>query len=174
MRQHAPRLHPAVDSAAYPVLFHLAAEPRRVSALADCVHSDVSTVSRQVSTLVTHGLLEKVTDPDDRRAQVVRLSDEGQALLARIQQYRHEWFTALLQGWTTEEASDFADHLERFGSTLQAAREVAIGRAPADPGTASTTDSPSAPGPTTTTDTATATSAREATAPRATTPQKAN
>ena len=34
VRLHAPRLHPAVDTMAYPVLFNLAAEERRVSALA--------------------------------------------------------------------------------------------------------------------------------------------
>ena len=34
-----------------------------MSLLAEHVYSDVSTVSRQVTTLVSHGLLEKVTDP---------------------------------------------------------------------------------------------------------------
>src|SRR6478752_5374186 len=84
VRQHAPRIHPAVDATAYPILFNLAAEPRRVSVLADCIHSDVSTVSRQVSTLEAHGLVDKGSDPDDGRAPVVRLSEEGQSLLAGI------------------------------------------------------------------------------------------
>lgn len=123
VRQHAPRIHPAVDATAYPVLFNLAAEPRRVSALADCVHSDVSTVSRQVSSLVGHGLLEKVSDPDDGRAQVVRLSEEGQSLLADIVQQRTEWFRALMDDWTPQEASDFAACLERFGAALEASGE---------------------------------------------------
>jgi DNA-binding MarR family transcriptional regulator len=123
VRQHAPRIHPAVDATAYPVLFNLAAEPRRVSALADCVHSDVSTVSRQVSTLVGHGLLEKLSDPDDGRAQVVRLSDEGQALLADIAQQRTEWFRTLMDDWTPEQASEFAACLERFGAAVEASGE---------------------------------------------------
>ena len=123
IRQHAPRIHPAVDATAYPVLFNLAAEPRRVSALADCVHSDVSTVSRQVSTLVGHGLLEKVSDPDDGRAQVVRLSDEGQALLADIAQQRTEWFRTLMDDWTPEQAAGFAAGLERFGAAVEASGE---------------------------------------------------
>ncbi|WP_270888765.1 MarR family winged helix-turn-helix transcriptional regulator [Pedococcus sp. 5OH_020] len=128
MRHHAPRIHPAVDAAAYPLLFNLAAEPRRVSALADCVHSDVSTVSRQVSTLVGHGLLEKLSDPDDGRAQVVRLSDEGHELLSRIQQHRNAWFGELLSDWTVDEAAAFAAQLERFAATLEGAREQATGR----------------------------------------------
>jgi DNA-binding MarR family transcriptional regulator len=140
LRQHAPRIHPAVDTAAYPVLFHLAAEPKRVSVLAECVHSDVSTVSRQVSTLVGHGLLEKVSDPDDRRAQVVRLSDDGESLLAEIQQQRNTWFADLMHGWTEDEAEEFATHLERFVTTLEAAREEASGRRPHVPPATATTD----------------------------------
>jgi DNA-binding MarR family transcriptional regulator len=142
-RQHAPRIHPAVDATAYPILFNLAAEPRRVSVLADCIHSDVSTVSRQVSTLVGHGLLEKVSDPDDGRAQVVRLSKEGQSLLAGLAQQRTEWFRTLMDTWTAEEAIGFAACLERFGEALEASREHPFAARPPEPSiTTSTTTSP--------------------------------
>ena len=80
LRQHAPRLHPGVDTASYPILFNLQDGPRRVSDLAGCVHSDVSTVSRQVSGLVTHALVEKVPDPQDGRAQVLSLTPSGRDL----------------------------------------------------------------------------------------------
>jgi DNA-binding MarR family transcriptional regulator len=63
MGTHAPKVHPGVEPASYPILFSLTAGPQRVSLLAEHVYSDVSTVSRQVTTLVSHGLLEKVTDP---------------------------------------------------------------------------------------------------------------
>ena len=146
MKVHAPRLHPAVDATSYPLLFNLLTEPRRVSALAEVIHSDVSTVSRQVSTLVGHGLLDKVSDPEDGRAQVVRLSDEGVALLRAIQQQRNEWFRELMDDWTPDQASDFAAHLERFGSALETNRESLLRRrAPqptpvAAPGDTSTTE----------------------------------
>jgi DNA-binding MarR family transcriptional regulator len=133
MRQHAPRVHPAVDSTAYPILFTLADEPHRVSALAELVHSDVSTVSRQVSALVTHGLLDKVSDPDDGRAQVVRLSPEGEALVERIRADRNEWFRTLLDDWTPDDARTFATHLERFGDALESSRELHLRRRPDHP-----------------------------------------
>ena len=75
-RQHAPRYHPGLDAGAYPVLFNLATGPKRVSELAECVHSDISTVSRQASTLVALGIAKKVTDPSDGRAQVITITDE--------------------------------------------------------------------------------------------------
>jgi len=124
IRQRAPRLHPAVDTLAHPLLFNLAQGERRVSALAECIHSDISTTSRQVSTLVGHGLLEKVSDPGDRRAQVVRLSPEGHDLLSRLQQERVAWFEQVLEGWTTEEAGAFADQLERFTAALERSRPL--------------------------------------------------
>ena len=122
-RQQSPRAHPQVDPMAYPLLFNLKAAPMRVSALAELLHSDISTVSRQVSTLEVHGLVDKVSDPADGRAQVVQLSEEGTRLLARIQQSRTEWFRELMGDWTPEEASDFAGHLERFGADLERHRK---------------------------------------------------
>ena len=139
MKLHAPRLHPAVDATAYPLLFTLVTEPHRVSALAELIHSEVSTVSRQVSTLVGHGLLEKVSDPEDGRAQVVRLSDEGHTLLKAIQQQRNEWFLELMDGWTPDQASDFAAHLERFGSALETNLESLLRRRAPQPTPAATT-----------------------------------
>ena len=82
-RQQAPRHHPQVDPMAYPLLFNLKASPLRVSALAEAVHSDVSTVSRQVTTLVELGFVTRGPDPDDGRAQALTLTDEGNALLHR-------------------------------------------------------------------------------------------
>lgn len=154
-RQHAPRIHPAVDATAYPILFNLAAEPRRVSVLAECIHSDVSTVSRQVSTLVGHGLLEKVSDPDDGRAQVVRLSAEGESLLGGLAQQRTDWFRHLMDNWTAEEAAAFAAFLERFGEALEHSREHPFAPRPAEPSTTSSAQTISSSTITSTTSTTT-------------------
>jgi DNA-binding MarR family transcriptional regulator len=135
-RQHAPRVHPAVDAMAYPILFNLLGEPRRVSALAECVHSDISTVSRQVSHLVGHGLLEKVADPDDRRAQVVTLSEEGRSLLEELKVIRTAWLQAMLHDWSQEDAEAFQGYIERFTAGLEESRTRLRGQTP-DSSTAS-------------------------------------
>jgi len=123
MRQHAPKLHPGVEPASYPILFNLAEEPRRVSLLADCVHSDVSTVSRQVTMLVSHGLLDKVADPLDGRAYMVSLSAEGAELVERLKAGRGEWFRQMLQDWDPADAEAFHRHLERFASSFEASKD---------------------------------------------------
>lgn len=122
MRQHAPRVHPGVEPASYPILFNLIAGPQRVSLLAEHVYSDVSTVSRQVTTLVSHGLLEKVTDPHDGRACMVSLSTEGRALVERLKAIRGQWFRHLLQDWEPVDAEAFGEYLERFATSVEASK----------------------------------------------------
>jgi DNA-binding MarR family transcriptional regulator len=119
MRQHAPKVHPGVEPASYPILFNLGAGPQRVSLLAEHVYSDVSTVSRQVSTLVSHGVLEKVTDPQDGRACMVSLSDEGVALVEHLKASRGEWFRQLLHDWEPGDAQAFGDYLEQFAASFE-------------------------------------------------------
>ena len=124
LRQHAPKLHPGVEPGSYPILFNLVAEPRRVSQLADCVHSDVSTVSRQVTTLVSHGLLDKVADAQDGRAFMVSLSEEGAELVERLKVSRGEWFRAMLQDWEPADAEAFGDYLERFATSFESSKDL--------------------------------------------------
>lgn len=124
LRQHAPKLHPGVEPASYPILFNLVDGPRRVSLLADCVHSDVSTVSRQVTMLVSHGLLEKVADSQDGRAFVVSLSTEGVDLVERLKTSRGEWFCRMLHDWDPADAEAFGDYLERFAASFDASKDL--------------------------------------------------
>jgi DNA-binding MarR family transcriptional regulator len=124
LRQHAPKIHPGVEPASYPLLFNLVDGPRRVSLLADCVHSDVSTVSRQVTMLVSHGLLEKVADTQDGRAFVVSLSTEGVDLVERLKASRGEWFCRMLHDWDPADAEAFGDYLERFAASFDASKDL--------------------------------------------------
>jgi DNA-binding MarR family transcriptional regulator len=120
VRQHAPRQHPQVDPMAYPVLFNLRTGPLRVSALADLLHSDVSTVSRQVSTLVDLGFVTRGPDPDDGRAQALTLTAEGEALLVAIRDSRDTWIRGLLADWDDDDVATFSTHLRHFASNLEA------------------------------------------------------
>ncbi|MDQ2781484.1 MAG: MarR family transcriptional regulator [Actinomycetota bacterium] len=120
MRHHAPRQHAAVDPSHYALLFSVSGEPRRVSAVAESIHSDVSTVSRQVSHLVQHGLLEKIGDPDDGRAQLLSLSPMGREVIEKLIRGRGEWFEQILTSWSDDDAQTFEHYLARFGDDLEA------------------------------------------------------
>lgn len=118
LRHHMPRFHPAIDASSYPVLITLKQGDQRVSEIAGCIHSDISTVSRQVSHLVSAGVAEKVSDPDDGRAQVVRLTEGGREAIAQLSEGRTEWIRSLLEGWTNQEVKEFSSYLARFDEAL--------------------------------------------------------
>jgi len=120
-KHSAPRLEDGVDVTAYPVLFLVAgAGTVRISELATTLHNDVSTVSRQVSALVTSGLLEKSADPNDGRAWVVSLTDRGREALVRIQSSRAAWFQGLLTDWDGPCTTEFVHRLRELGDALDA------------------------------------------------------
>ena len=119
MKHQAPRQHPAVDPSHYPVLFCLSGTPQRVSGVAESIHSDVSTVSRQVSHLVQHGLIEKIGDPDDGRAQLLSLSPSGGEVIDKLVRGRGQWFGELLASWTDDDVRAFDAYLTRFGTDLE-------------------------------------------------------
>ncbi len=124
MKQHAPRYHEQVEPAAYPVLFNLVDGPRRVSALADCIHSDVSTVSRQVTGLAAHGFVAKIPDPADGRAAMVSLSDAGNELVDRMKAGRGQWLQRVLADWDPAEAEQLIERLQQFTRSFEHAKEA--------------------------------------------------
>src|SRR5262245_13537977 len=91
----AADVHPDLDSAAYAVLVtvrDLAASGggARGSDLSDVLRLHKSTMSRNLATLETLGLIERIPDPDDSRARQVRLTTQGQAALERSVEGRRE------------------------------------------------------------------------------------
>lgn len=118
-RAVAPTVRAGLDTVAYPVMFEVhRAGPVGISDVASTLHSDISTVSRQVSGLVAHGLLEKRPDPTDGRATLVSLTTEGQLALEQMQVSRGLWFQGLLTDWSGHEAENFTANLHRLGDAL--------------------------------------------------------
>ena len=111
----AAELHPDLDGAAYGLLALLQdAGPLRASDLVARLGLDKSTVSRQLSTLVGLGLVDREADPGDGRAQVLRPSAEGAARLARIREARRARWESDLADWPVEDVASLAGLLGRF------------------------------------------------------------
>jgi DNA-binding MarR family transcriptional regulator len=92
----------------------------RVSEVAECLHSDPSTVSRQVAALVRDGLLERRADPGDGRASLLALTEKADAVLAEHDQIRLEHFANVLDGWSATDLRRFATMLRRFTAAYEA------------------------------------------------------
>jgi DNA-binding MarR family transcriptional regulator len=91
----------------------------RTTALAASVHSDLSTVSRQTTSLVAAGLLERRSDPVDGRASLLALTPAGQAATAEHDWARADFYAQVLDGWTPAELRQFGALLARFTASYE-------------------------------------------------------
>jgi DNA-binding MarR family transcriptional regulator len=104
-----------VDRSAIVLLKTLAMHgPRRSSELATAVHSDPSTVSRQVAGLVRDGLVERQADPEDGRASVLVPTERGLELLAEQRRRLGLALAQVVRNWEPGELTRFLELLERF------------------------------------------------------------
>ncbi|WP_199443963.1 MarR family winged helix-turn-helix transcriptional regulator [Umezawaea beigongshangensis] len=123
-----------MDKASFVLLATLATlGPSRSSTLAEAVFSDPSTVSRQVAALVKDGLVERRADPDDGRASVLAVTDDGTRLLAERRRWRNEGMVRLLAHWSAEDLEVFTEHFERFVHDFEGAVPVFIAERGAGP-----------------------------------------
>lgn len=88
----------------------------RSSALAEAVHSDPSTISRQVATLVKAGLVERRADREDGRASLLAVSEEGRRLVRRQRAHRDAAYARMIAHWPDTDRVRFVELLERFVS----------------------------------------------------------
>lgn len=118
---HAVRRGAADPSASMPILTRLmAAGPMRSCDLAHQLHLDQSTVSRHVAALSAEGLVARTPQQDDRRAQLVELTDAGsQAARAQVAA-RVQQFEAVLATWPDADVESFARLLASFTTGLSA------------------------------------------------------
>ncbi len=102
--------------------------PMRAGALAECLRSDPSTVSRQVAPLVKSGLLERRADPDDGRASLLVLTPKADAVLADHDRARLEYFAEIVADWSDTDLEQFAAMLHRFTDGYAAFNDTWITR----------------------------------------------
>jgi DNA-binding MarR family transcriptional regulator len=112
---HAQMAKSGMDRPAFVLLAVLVTEgPLRSSVLADAVHADASTVSRQVAQLVKDGLVERRADPQDGRATVLAATAGGVELLERQRRNRNLAIGRILASWPLEDRRRLAELFERF------------------------------------------------------------
>ena len=71
--------------AQYKIMEYLmVSQPVTLSEISECIHMSMPNTSRELRKLTDKGLCEKVTDPQDRRKQLIRLSDQGSTLMEEI------------------------------------------------------------------------------------------
>jgi len=104
-----------VEYAAFGLLAHLVTEgPKRTTALAESVHADPSTVSRQTAALVRHGLLERRPDPEDGRASILAATPDGERVFHEHRTEHCVRMADILAGWPVADVQRLTNLLTRL------------------------------------------------------------
>ncbi|AYF79056.1 MarR family transcriptional regulator [Nocardia yunnanensis] len=125
-----------LDRASVPLLRLLADadEPMRLGELATRLDVEAPHVTRQIQRLEKSGYVERVADPDDRRAQLARPTDSGRRAMEAVRQVMRGWMRDALADWSSADlkalavlnhrmVDDFLDHAEIIGDFGATARE---------------------------------------------------
>jgi DNA-binding MarR family transcriptional regulator len=115
------------------VLLRLLADggEQRLGVLACALELDASVVSRRVTVLEEAGLLVRRADPEDRRAQLVVLTDAGAEALRRHQEARAEWMAEALSHRSDDEVARIVGDLRGLLTDLHRIPVPGRQRAPA-------------------------------------------
>jgi DNA-binding MarR family transcriptional regulator len=98
----------------------LAAHPLRIGELAERQQVAGPHVTRTVASLERHGMVHRVVDPDDQRARLVELTDEGAAAADRYVQTVFGFFADVLGDWSDDDRRHLGALLRRLVDDITA------------------------------------------------------
>lgn len=81
---------------------------------------DHSGASRMVAAAAAKGFVERTRAASDARRSVLRLTDEGHALLEASHRWQRQTFLELTAAWGEEEREQFAGYLRRLATEVGA------------------------------------------------------
>jgi DNA-binding MarR family transcriptional regulator len=112
-----------LDPAAAQLLAWLVKQgPSRQGELAECAFLDPSTVSRRISQLVRHGLVERRADQVDGRAIRLHPTVRGQQLYEAIVARRERMLAEVLAGWSGPDLAALRLLLHHFNNDFETHR----------------------------------------------------
>ncbi|WP_068249467.1 MarR family winged helix-turn-helix transcriptional regulator [Janibacter corallicola] len=91
---------------------------QRTSQLAEALGNDASTISRRLTWLESHGLVERLPDPSDGRASIVRLAAAGSDALAVERTARTGLLAEMLVDWPEEDLVELARLIDKLAIDL--------------------------------------------------------
>ena len=92
--------------------------PASTNALAQALHLDASTVTRQIAPLERGGLIERCPDPADGRSSTIALTAEGRRAMCGVEAERRRCIEELVSDWDSAEQDGLAASLTRLNSSL--------------------------------------------------------
>lgn len=119
--RHLVDIHPKLDYGNFAFLLAIVDAPDgiRGSELAEDLGVHKSTASRAVATLERLGLVTRVPDPDDGRAQLLVAEPVATERVGAYRRMSHDRLLTLLDDWSSDEIVSFARSLTRLNDRAE-------------------------------------------------------
>ena len=91
--------------------------------LSKAVNLDISTMTRMVDQLVEKGLVERQTDPKDRRVVRVGLTENGAELRKKLEDALQSFYTSSLNDFPKKEQGEILRNLQHLNEAISASLE---------------------------------------------------
>jgi DNA-binding MarR family transcriptional regulator len=99
---------------------HAAGPDAAVGDVARQLGLDQSGASRMVATATASGYLERTRGTTDARRRALRLTPDGETLLAAAQEWQRQTFHELTADWDPDDRAQFARYLRRLADQVGA------------------------------------------------------
>ncbi|PFG29167.1 MarR family winged helix-turn-helix transcriptional regulator [Paramicrobacterium agarici] len=125
LTRRAAAVHPELTVFGYKLLRELSAdEDQQQGVLADRLFADKGAISRIVRQLEGLGLVTRVPDPSDRRAQLVRLTDTARESLDSVLADNRSVLRSRLSLWEIDDIHRLRDLLSKVNETVTEREQV--------------------------------------------------
>jgi len=92
--------------------------PASINTIANAVGLDGSTVTRQVSAMKGLGLVERKTNPGDRRSCIISPTAAGRDLMRHMRKIRRSNLDAVTRDWTTDDRNSLGRLLAKLNDSI--------------------------------------------------------
>jgi DNA-binding MarR family transcriptional regulator len=114
-----PEAEAGIDRAGYLLLRTLERiGPASINTIAAAVGLDGSTVTRQVSTMKDLGLVERRTNPGDRRSCIISPTNEGRNVMRYVRRMRRTNLDAVTTDWSEDERTTLGRLLAKLNDSI--------------------------------------------------------
>lgn len=93
-----------------------------LNTLSERLGVDKSTMSRNIDILVNNNLVSRTTDPDNRRAVTITLTDEGDTLFSQVEANMTQFYETFYNALPADKRSQILESLELLLAAIPAGR----------------------------------------------------
>lgn len=93
-----------------------------LNTLSERLGVDKSTMSRNIDILVNSNLVSRTTDPDNRRAVTITLTDEGNTLFSQVEANMTQFYETFYNALPADKRSQILESLELLLAAIPAGR----------------------------------------------------